>query len=282
MHGHIKIWLIAALLVILAGCILFAAGMSGLVWDFENLSTEQFETNAHTVHEDFQYISVTAGTADISVLPSMDKQVSVVCYESTTEKHAVFVENKTLTVQLEDHSHWYEHIGIAFDSPKITIYLPQEVYGALSVTVSTGSITVTEDFQFDVLDLTATTGDIRAEGLTAGKIEVSASTGQVFLRNITCKTLRSRGNTGDMALENVTAAETIHITRSTGSILFDRCDAPDITAVTDTGDITGSLRSGKVFHTSADTGKVDVPKDAPGGTCEVSTDTGDISLRISP
>ena len=40
------------------------------------------------------------------------------------------------------------------------------------------------------------------------------------------------------------------------------------------------LRSGKTFKTKTDTGRVQVPDNAPGGACEVTTDTGDIKLEI--
>ena len=49
---------------------------------------------------------------------------------------------------------------------------------------------------------------------------------------------------------------------------------------TDTGDVTGSLLSDKVFITKSDTGSIDVPKTVTGGKCEITTDTGDIKIEI--
>ena len=39
--------------------------------------------------------------------------------------------------------------------------------------------------------------------------------------------------------------------------------------------------SDKVFLTETDTGKVDVPKSITGGRCEITTDSGDITVEVS-
>ena len=49
---------------------------------------------------------------------------------------------------------------------------------------------------------------------------------------------------------------------------------------TSTGEVTGSLRSEKVFITRSDTGRQDVPKSVTGGRCEITTDTGDIEITV--
>ena len=95
-----------------------------------------------------------------------------------------------------------------------------------------------------------------------------------------CKNVVSNGNTGAISLKNVIAAEKFSIERSTGDVKFDGCDAAEIFVKTDTGDVTGSLLSNKIFVVEADTGSVDVPKTATGGKCEITTDTGDINISI--
>ena len=57
-------------------------------------------------------------------------------------------------------------------------------------------------------------------------------------------------------------------------------DAGELHIRTDTGDVTGTLRTKKVFITETDTGKVEVPKSITGGECEITTDTGDIKIEI--
>ncbi len=74
--------------------------------------------------------------------------------------------------------------------------------------------------------------------------------------------------------------EKMSIKRSTGDIRFDGSDATEIFVETDTGDVTGTLISEKVFIARTDTGRINVPKTTNGGKCEINTDTGDIKLEI--
>ena len=68
--------------------------------------------------------------------------------------------------------------------------------------------------------------------------------------------------------------------RSTGDVTFTDADASEITVQTDTGDVSGSLLTEKVFITETDTGKVSVPNTVTGGRCKITTDTGDIRITV--
>ncbi len=319
MSKSIKIWLIAATSLIVLGGIIFVGVMTVLKWDFSKLSTHKYETNSHTVAESFSAISVNTDTADITFVPSGDSTCTVTCYEHKKELHSVTVADGTLKIELNDTRKWYEYIGINFRTPKITVQIPEGQYGALTVKSSTGDVKIPEDFKFESIDivqttgrveccssatnvvkLKTTTGGIRVKGLTAGSLEISVSTGEIKVEsttvtddiklksstgetefeNVTCKNIESNGSTGDISLENVVASGKLTVKRSTGDIELDGCDAAEIVLMTDTGDVEGSLLSEKVFIVRTDTGRIDVPKTITGGRCEITTDTGDIEIRI--
>ncbi len=314
-----KKWLIAATLLIIVGCLIFAGGMQGHQWDFSGLETDKYETNAHTISDSYHSISIATDTAGITFLPSADDKTSVVCYELKNAKHAVSVQDDTLTIALEDTRQWYDHIGIYFKNPKITVYLPQSLYSALCVSGDTGNVNIPEDFQFESIAVSLSTGSVtnRASAsesiqiaTTTGRIEVNSvvtntldlsvttgsvfvtdtachgginidvSTGKATLNEIRCKSLVSSGDTGDIHLENVVATEKFFIVRDTGDVRFDNADAAEIFVETDTGDVTGSLLTDKVFIAKTDTGRVSLPNTVTGGRCEITTDTGDINIRI--
>lgn len=260
MRGKMTPGLIAAVSLILFGCILFVGVMTRLEWDFTALSTAQYETNRYDIRESFNSISILTDTADIALVPSADGKVSVVCYEQENVKHAVTVKDDTLVIEATDTRKWHEHIGIQFGTPTITVSVPQGDYGTICVKTSTG--------------------DIRVQTVSADTVDLSVSTGDVTISDLRCKTILSGGSTGDMFLKNVIATETISIERNTGDVLFDSCDAAEILVKTDTGDVKGGLLSDKVFIAHTDTGRVDVPKTAAGGRCEITTDTGDIVIAI--
>lgn len=319
MSKRSKGWLIAAISLILVGGILFTGVMTVLKWDFKKLSTVKYETNTYTVADSFTNISVADSVADVTFAPSTDGTVSVVCYEQKNLAHSVAVEGDTLVVKPEDTRKWYHYIGIGFDSPKITVYLPKGTYGDLTVKTSTGDVNVPKgysfasahlsvstgrvtvaasvvgkltvkastgnirlkDFSVGGMDLTVSTGHITASAITCdGDVKVKTTTGDTTLTDVTCRNLSSEGSTGDLILKRVTAAEAFVIERDTGDVRFDACDAATLSVTTDTGDIKGSLLTEKVFITSTDTGRVDVPESTAGGKCKLTTDTGDIEISL--
>jgi len=321
MNKATKIWLIIAAALILVGAILFGCAAIMAKGDFEKMITVTYETNTHVLQESFENISIDTETASVTFLPSEDGSAKVVCFEEQKMKHKVEVSEGTLTVKLEDTRKWYEHIGIfSFESPDITVYLPETEYGELALTESTGSVEIPKDFTFRQATLALTTGNVRWSASTTGSLKIQAttgklsisdcsaesvklsvttgnvtatgvsvtgdvslrvSTGKAKLTDLTCKNLFSEGDTGDIVMKNVIAAERLDLERSTGDVTFEGCDASEIRVTTDTGDVRGSLLSEKVFLVDTDTGRKEVPKTITGGRCEITTDTGDIKITIS-
>jgi len=64
-------------------------------------------------------------------------------------------------------------------------------------------------------------------------------------------------------------------------VRLNTCDAESILIKTSTSDVTGTLRSEKVFLVKTSTGKVDVPESGSGGKCEITTSTGDIRIELA-
>ncbi len=316
-----KRWLMIAAFLVILGLILFVVAMTMYQWDFGKLSTVEYETNTYVVDKAFSNISIKTETADIFFVPSDDETCKVVCYEQENMKHSAVVGADTLTVEVVDERKWHEHIGIGFENPKVTIYLPEMEYASLLIRENTGDVEIPNVFRFESVDvatstgtvnnyasvsgaikLKTSTGAIRVEkvsaaslelsvstgGITAsdvtcdGEIKIKVSTGKTKLTDVECKKLVTDGNTGNIELNNVIVAETLSIESSTGDVKLDGCDAGEIFIVTDTGDVEGSLLTEKVFITQTDTGSIDVPKTITGGRCEISTDTGDIKLSIAP
>ncbi len=313
-----KVWLIVAACLVIAGLILFAVVMTANSWDFTKLSTSKYETHTYCITDDFSDISIKTKTADITFVYSDDGQTKIICFEPENSTHSVKTEGGALNIELAENKKWYEYIGINFNTSTITVCLPFEKYGSLKIESSTGNTKIPDNFEFQSIDICASTGnvtclsnsseDVRIK-LTTGdifidcisakdivlvtstgktdvssvecrKIDTTVSTGKTNLSNIRCESLSSCGNTGDMSLISVVASGNFSIERSTGDISFDGCDAGEIFVKTDTGNVTGSLLSEKIFITETDTGHEKVPKSVNGGRCEITTDTGNIEFII--
>lgn len=294
-----KTSLIIGFVLILLGLILFTVVLSMNHWDFSKLSTVKYATNTHDIDKSVTSISVQTNTGDILFVPSDSDICQVVCREEEKLRHSVTVEEGCLTVRVKDQRKWYDYIGINIGHPKITITLPRGAYEALTVQNSTGHVDLPGDFSFRKIDIRSTTGqvkcfasatdslkiqvstgDIQVKNLSAGDLSLQVSTGQVTLADVTCNRLTSTGNTGDINLNNVLVSKELSITRSTGDVKLTRCDAETLDIKTNTGDVTGSLLTGKVFFTQTGTGRIKVPQSTTGGQCQVSTSTGNIKFEI--
>ncbi len=318
MRKTTKAWLIIAAFLMLIGCILFVGVMSMLEWDFTKLSTTKYETNTYEVGEAFDSISINTDTADIVFALSDDGKCSVECYEDEDTTHSVAVENNMLVVGTNPKS-WYDYIGFNLGFPKITVHLPSTQYASLHIDESTGDVEIPNAFVFKNVDISLSTGDvifcasaseivkiksttgaIRVENTSVGSLDLKVTTGTVTVSDVNCegdvtvdvltgktslsdtqcKNVISNGSTGGISIDNVIAEEKFSIQRKTGKVKFTGSDAAEIFVETNTGDVTGSLLTDKVFIIQTDTGNVDVPKTMDGGRCEIITDTGDIKIEI--
>lgn len=318
MSGKTKIWLVIAAALVVMGLVMFSVVMTMYRWDFSRLSTVKYETNEYAVIEEFSNIVIDADTAEIQFVPSEDQACKVVCYDAANAKHSVAVRDGALTIETVGEWDWRDSIGISFDSPKITVYLPRGEYNALSVKLSTGYMEVPEEYSFESVEISASTGRIKCRtssktmkimtdtgdiqvgnihtemlelSVTTGKVTVTGvdcegdmkikvSTGKAALADIQCNNLITTGSTGDISLKNVIAKDKFSIERTTGDVKFDGCDASEIVVRTETGDVTGSVLSEKVFIIETATGEVKVPKSTAGGKCEITTGTGNVEIII--
>ena len=319
MSQGVKIALVVAAALILTGSVIFCCAMAVIKWDFSELATSKIVTSTYDITDAFKDISVNVDTADVVILPAADGKCKVVCDERENAKHTVQVVNEKLSISLNSSEKWYEKFGINFGQTKITVYLPEGMYGALTVVLSTGDVEITQDKHFESIDVTGSTGDVKNYASATGAIKICLSTGSIFtenisagwcdfsvstgkiqasnincngdvavvvstgkanLSNLNCVNFQTTGDTGDLTLENVIASGKISVKRSTGDVTLDGVDAAELLVNMDTGDVTGVLLSDKVFITKTSTGTVDVPQSVSGGKCEVTTSTGDIKLKI--
>ena len=312
-----KIFLIiVAIVCILSGSAIFTNVLAKNGWDF---STVNYETKEHSVTEEFQDIKIETETANLSLLASEDETCKVVCYEMEKVTHTVSVEEGVLKIQVEDEREWYEHIGIFTENQEVTVYLPKSEYGNLNIKNVTGDVEISKDFSFANMDIQVTTGNVsnfasslgevnidmitgnvKMENISAnalslrittgdvtlyqvdciGTITMDMVTGDTYLTEVTCEGFVSEGTTGKIVLKNTLATKEFSIERVTGDVRFESCDAEEIVVETTSGDISGTLRSDKVFVADSLSGSVRVPNTTSGGKCTINTTSGDITIQI--
>ena len=154
------------------------------------------------------------------------------------------------------------------------------VSGMLSIDIDTGNVFVFDN-AVGALEVSNSTGSISLSKVAVeGDVSLELSTGDTGLADVTCTNLTSTGSTGGIEMENVIASGKMSIKRSTGDVEFYSCDAAEIFMKTTTGDIEGSLLTDKIFMTKSSTGDIEVPRTTSGGVCDITTSTGDIEIEI--
>lgn len=300
MSKSTKKWLVAAAFLVVIGAMMFAAVMTEYHWEFSSLSTDSFETNTYEISEGFNGIKLDTATADIIFIASDDDTCRVVCHEEEKVKHSVGVKDDMLIISAVDGREWYEYIGVSFDSPRITVCLPDTEYKTLVIKESTGRVEIPGSFSFDEAEISSSTGDIidsasvrglfsiktstgdvRVDNASVGKLDITVSTGDVTVTGVVSDSISSSGSTGDISLNDVIVTGNISVERSTGDVRFDDSDAAEISVKTSTGSVSGSLLSEKVFAVETHTGSISVPVTSSGGKCEIITSTGDIKMEVS-
>ena len=317
-----KAALIIAAILLAAGIIIGVIALASAKFDFHAFETEPSELKDYPVEEAFRSIEIHGDTELIRFQKSDDGTAHVLCRETERSTHTVKAEDGTLKISVNRTNGWKNIFEISFEKELVTVFLPNDAYEMLSIETQTGDVEApdwltftdgaaihasTADVRFDaavhsLLSIETSTGDISVNGVSAeaidcttttgnivmtdvscrGDVRVKVHTGRVVLCKLSCRNLFTEGSTGDVSLQDVLAAEKISVKRSTGDVTFADSDAAEIAVTTSTGDVTGTLLTDKVFVTKTSTGDVRVPDSVTGGRCEITTTTGDISIRIVP
>ncbi|MCD7847668.1 MAG: DUF4097 domain-containing protein [Oscillospiraceae bacterium] len=217
MMSRTKKWIIAAAILVAVGGVIFLGALVSVGFDASRLETWFFHTNTYEFSDDFENISINTEVAGVTLLPSDDDVCKVICYEDDTFSHTVKVENGTLSIESVNTRKWYNNIGISIDDPTVTVYLPEDTYASVSVTVATGAITL-ENVICDSLDATVTTGNISLEGCDAGEMKLKARIGNIKGTVLSDKIFVATADLGNVSVPGTTSGGFCRATVEIGDI----------------------------------------------------------------
>ncbi len=297
-----KIWIIAASICIVVGCIAAGAVAASVGFDFTAFSTSQNEKKTYTVEASFASIDIRTTECNIILLPSQKDTCEIVCTESDKITHTVSVEDDTLKIVRQDMRKWYERIGVFYSLSdfEIKIYLPRSEYTTLRAKSVSGDIVVPDTFTFQEADLSTTSGsisfkastktaltgksvsgDIDVKNIAGGTADLITTSGEIDLTDSLADAINLQTTSGDISLENTAAEKKFFIKSTSGEVSLESCDGGEITIKTTSGDVKGSLRSEKQFVTHTTSGDVRVQDSANAAEiCTVNTTSGDIRISI--
>ncbi len=296
----LKKWIIASIILIASGLVIFLIALIMNTFNFGNFSASKFQKNIYEINDNFNNISINVDTSFVTLVKSKDGKCKVECHEEENKKHIVEVVNGILTINIDDKRSWINHIGINFNStPKVIIYLPNDTYTTLNIVGTTGPIHIPIGLNFETALIKSTTAVIYCEATvtnniicetTTGRIKLYSTeaktinlktiTGHIEVNNTSCDNITVEGTTGNIKLNRVIVSEKMKLNATAGAVILDFIDASEISIKTTTGRVSGKLYSDKIFVINTSTGNVNVPNSTTGGKCEITTTTGNISIQI--
>lgn len=275
-----KTAIITAVILILLGLVLVIGTSVAIGFGFSSLNTVTYTEKDYLVSGPIQNIRILGDTADIRFVRSSGNLCAVTCTEQEGVTHTVSNDSGTLTIQRKDNRRWYDHIGIYWGQQEtgITVFLPQTQLGSLHIETNIGDISIPSDYSFTCAELETSTGDISFAASVAQDLTIHSHTGECHLWGVTARNIHMETSTGDVELQDVLAGDTLTITSKTGELELEHCDANSLILETATGDVDARLLTGKQFQATSSAGEVNVPPSTQGGSCKITTKTGDIEV----
>lgn len=296
-----KKWIIASVICVPIGGFLVFGATAAVDFDFSAFNSEKTCEKTYTVSEGFENINIETAESDINFIIS-DGDCKVVCTESDKVSYNVSADGTTLNIIRKDNRRWYEHISFmyVYNNCEITVYLPKSKYTKLKAASSSGNISVSDDFAFEILELGCISGDIEMYsdvsdsvtvstssgnicigGQSANLIKLKTTSGDIELNDIYARSAELKSTSGNIEIERTEAAENIKINTTSGDVSLLSCDSEYIEIKTTSGDVSGYLMSEKDFTVDTSSGDIDLPNGSSSQQkCIVSTSSGDIRFRI--
>lgn len=251
-----KMFVLASVMIML-GVSLFALTSCSFGGKISNLVNSKLEEKTTTVSEKFNSISIDTKVADVELVPT-DGEVKVVSYDHKKVSYDVKVENGELKIEISDSRRWYERIFNFGYSSKLTVYLPESHYGMLAIDQSTGDVDIPNNFTFDNVDISLSTGDVSLMASVLGNVKIDGSTGDVDVTNVTLGSLEIDISTGDVCISGLTCTSDVKIGVSTGDIDLAGVTCQNMTLNLSTGDTELSSVRCNNLSSKANTGNIEM------------------------
>lgn len=232
--------LILIIIVVILTPIILGYNIGDLGDDLKNLFFAQYETVTYDIDEAFTSLCIDTDTADVHLLVAEDGKSKVTVYKRKNESFNVSVSKGELCIESNESK---VNFSFNFESPKITVYLPEGEYESLDIQNDTGDVILDGGVSFDRIDVTLDTGDAHVFESANEYINIAAETGNVHIQGAKYGAASIKTDTGDVTLKDVICDNDISITNDTGKITVSSLEC--------NGKIGLTVDTGKVFITNA-------------------------------
>lgn len=252
-----KIFTITGILLLLIGLILFVSGMSFAGWDFSRLSTAVYEQENYTAKQQITALDISYNNAQVRLVCDQNAQNVTISYPickdratGASAKVNIFEQDGALHIKEEPR---LVLINWQFETPTLTVTLPEKTLTTLVVNTQNGNITAENILIEKDAEFITQNGEIHVSQISASDLSLKTDAGGIFLRTVECKTLKAETDLGSVRLNGTLTADLAEFTSELGDIDLSEgiVKANDIRLSTELGNISAKL-SGKQQDYSAD------------------------------
>ncbi len=276
-------------------CLMVVAVTRGNAWftnGFHNLELVNEQTVALN---DIQMISIEYDADDVEFFASNTNELVLKEYMNFTPDEDQLTQitqsrgRLKLEGQIWNDVNWFSNTN---RRSRMEIYLPADYQGALDTSTSSGNITSDLLLKLTALRLSASSGDININEVTAAKIDLSTSSGNITISKAegsrefkaSSGSIEVYGGAGDTSATN--SSGNITIESSTG-LLEAEASSGNIVIKASSGEKILSTTSGNIKITDADgytkasASSGTIKTDTLAGAGQFKTTSGDIRLNIA-
>jgi DUF4097 and DUF4098 domain-containing protein YvlB len=277
-------WIMRAITVVAVCAVLSVIVMSIVMGrrDRKNMNSTQknsvkysYEEKEASVEEAFTNMDITvARDMNLKIEESEDEFCHVTYYEADKLSYTVYEKYGTLVVTCTDQRSlvW----GAAVD---VIISIPEKKYGDITLTATTGDITIGTVLDCKQLSIVQDSGDVFGNDISTGTADVKTSSGDISMASMETKNFTVTSASGDVSLMSVNAenadvytgagrlqcynmnAQTeLKLSTDSGDISAQECESDSMSLITDSGKIDLELAEKYSFSVTSGSGEVSLPE----------------------
>jgi DUF4097 and DUF4098 domain-containing protein YvlB len=285
--------------IIVAVALLAVAGFFGYSQLVEKgiIHTDKKDTvsNRYEIPDAFRDICMISNVSKVTVCPANDTKVTLevigiegIEYEYRFEPDGMS-NMDTLVIEEKDRRTGIGKLLPVTESLEIRLFLPktdaegtERSFGGLKITTKTGDCDVS-DVPVGWVEVFTFSGKVEISSITSiGPVGANTESGNVTFADISAQDCGASTSTGNIEFRNIVAKDggLMMITES-GSVTFEDCDSIlESYLRTKTGNVRGTLLTGKAFVTETVLGKIEIPESEGTVPFIIETTTGNIVIEV--
>lgn len=291
MKSNTKVIMMIAAAIAVFGILMAGAAVCLAGFNFKRLETtdsQSLQKKEYSYRSDeITGMNIIGMDRDVKIVGTDADTIDIVTWEDESEYYDRKVSaDGQLNIKFNrDESWFYHNIGFQFDftDTAMIVSIPYELCNNITVTSSSGCISLNDIKVKDALTVTTAGGDVYFDKVTANNgMQLESNSGCFVLKDITCnKDILVKTISGDLELNTAFAEGNLGLEADSGCFMIkDATVNKDMSIKTSSGD--AQIESASVqgnIESQADSGCRYFSKTETGGLADIHNTSGDIELN---